>query len=54
MTQTPTDALRLVPDEEQIFAWLNRKYVQRAEERQRSMNLQYICLLYTSPSPRDS
>ncbi|ASE40948.1 DUF551 domain-containing protein [Brevundimonas vesicularis] len=42
MTQTPTDALRLVPDEEQIFAWLNRKYVQRAEERQRSMNLQYM------------
>jgi len=42
MTQTPTDALRLVPDEEQIFAWLNRKYVQRADERQRSMNLQYM------------
>jgi len=42
VTQTPTDALRLVPDEEQIFAWLNRKYVQRAEERQRSMNLQYM------------
>lgn len=38
----PTDALRLVPDEEQIFAWLNRKYVQRADERQRSMNLQYM------------
>ena len=39
---TPTEALRLVPDEEQIFAWLNRKYVQRADERQRSMNLQYM------------
>lgn len=40
--EAPTDALRLVPDEEQIFAWLNRKYVQRADERQRSMNLQYM------------
>lgn len=42
MKNQETDALRLVPDEEQIFAWLNRKYVQRAEERQRSMNLQYM------------
>lgn len=27
--------------EEHVFAWLNRKYTQRADERQKAMGLQY-------------